>query len=101
MRRDTSGTMFHTINETFDPSSRFYWRVGARVSGEAHPINGRVGEGWLFSDIRTFVTAAAPPPPPGTTAAGHTSRGGSLQPGGMGIGRYLPNRPGVRSRGIR
>ncbi len=59
-----AGTMSRTISDSFASSSRFYWRVGARRSGEARPENGRLNQrGWLFSDIRTFTTAAAPPPP--------------------------------------
>lgn len=65
---DTPGTLFHTIDANFSSGSRFYWRVGARRSGEAKPLNGRLGEeGWLFSAIRSFTTASAPPPPSGTT----------------------------------
>ncbi|MGI5818184.1 MAG: hypothetical protein ACOX9R_08810 [Armatimonadota bacterium] len=101
VRQDTSGTMFHTINDTFASSSRFYWRVGARRSGEALPENGRIGRGWLFSNIRTFTTAAAPPPPPGSNAAGVTSDGGRVQGGSFGQGRYLRQAPQAQSRGIR
>lgn len=100
IRRDTSGTIFHTISENFASSSRFFWRVGARRSGEPLPENGRLGQrGWLFSSIRTFTTAAAPPPPPGTSAAGH-SNGGHVQPGTFGYGRYQRPLSGGPSRGI-
>ncbi len=93
MRHDTAGTMFQTINHTFAPSSRFYWRVGARRSGEALPRNGRLGQdGWLFSEMRTFTTAAAPPPPPGTTAAAHHTGPNGIYSGSFGFPRY--GRPG-------
>jgi len=89
MRQDTTGVMFQTINQDFLPSSRFYWRVGARRSGEAQPENGRLGQtGWLFSEIRTFLTAAAPPPPPGTSAAGFRSGPGGLYTATFGTQRY-------------
>jgi hypothetical protein len=102
VRQDTGGTMFHTINDTFAPNSRFYWRVGARRSGEPLPENGRLDQrGWLFSDIRTFTTASAPPPPPGTSAAGHSPDGGQVRGGTFGQGRYLRQVPGTRSQGIR
>lgn len=101
IRRDTSGTMFHTINDTFDSSSRFYWRVGARRAGEPLPENGRLNQrGWLFSDIRAFETAAAPPPPPGTSAAGHSPDGGGVRGGTFGQGWYQRPAPGSGSRGI-
>lgn len=88
-RQDTSGTLFETINFNFDPSSRFYWRVGARRSGEALPENGRLNQrGWLFSNIRTFTTAAAPPPPPGTSAAGFRTGPGGIFVDGRGMPRY-------------
>lgn len=88
-RQDTSGTLFETINFNFDPSSRFYWRVGARRSGEALPENGRLNQrGWLFSNIRTFITAAAPPPPPGTSAAGFRTGPGGIFVDGRGMPRY-------------
>jgi len=89
-RQDTSGTLFETINFSFDPSSRFYWRVGARRSGEALPENGRLNQrGWLFSGIRTFTTAAAPPPPPGTSAAGFRAGPGGIFVDGRGMPRYV------------
>ncbi len=98
IRQDTSGTMFHTINDTFDSSARFYWRVGARRSGEPEPENRRLGRGWLFSNIRTFTTAAAPPAPPGSTAAGHSPDGGSVRGNHFGQGWY--QRPDGPSQGI-
>ncbi len=89
IRQDTTGTMFQTINQTFVPNSRFYWRVGARRSGEAQPENGRLAQrGWLFSAIRTFTTATAPPPPPGTSAASHRLGPGGAYSGSFGFGRY-------------
>lgn len=89
-RQDTSGTLFETINFNFDPSSRFYWRVGARRAGEALPENGRLNQtGWLFSGIRTFTTAAAPPPPPGTSAAGFRTGPGGIFVDGRGMPRYV------------
>lgn len=93
-RQDTSGTMFETINFNFAPSTRYYWRVGARRSGEALPENGRLNQrGWLFSEIRTFTTAAAPPPPPGTSAAGFRTGPGGIFVDGRGMPRYrLPQR---------
>lgn len=100
IRQDTGGTMFYTINDTFASNSRFYWRVGARRTGEPLPVN-RLGQaGWIFSDIRTFTTAAAPPPPPGTTGAGYQSGGQGTYPGGFNIPRYGHQTPGVGSRGI-
>lgn len=88
-RHDTSGVLFETINFNFDPSTRFYWRVGARRSGEALPECGRLNQtGWLFSDIRTFSTAAAPPPPPGTSAAGFRAAPGGIFVDGRGMPRY-------------
>ncbi len=93
MRQDTTGVMFQTINQNFLPNSRFYWRVGARRSGEAQPEVGRLGQtGWLFSEIRTFTTAAAPPPPPGTSSAGFRSGPGGLYTATFGTPRY--GRPG-------
>ena len=101
IRRDTGGTMFHTINDTFASSSRFYWRVGARKSGEPEPENGRLDQrGWLFSEIRTFTTAAAPPPPPGSAAAGHSPDGAGVRGRGFGQSWYLRRAPGSQSRGI-
>ncbi len=96
IRQGDSGTMFHTINDTFASSARFYWRVGARKSGEPLPENGLLDErGWLFSEMRTFRTAAAPPPPPGSTAAGHSPNGGDVRGNGFGQGRYhRPSTPG-------
>ncbi|MEA3400951.1 MAG: hypothetical protein U9R79_06835 [Armatimonadota bacterium] len=101
MRQDQTGTMFQTIDADFAPNSRFYWRVGARRSGEALPLNERLNqEGWLFSAIRSFTTAAAPPPPPGTSSASYR-----LGPGGVFSGtfgpRYRHRTPGLRSRGLR
>ena len=99
MRQDTTGTMFHTITDNFAPSERFYWRVGARRSGEPEPESGLLGRrGWLYSSIRTFTTAAAPPPPPGSNAAGH-SPGGDIRGGIFGQGRY--HRPDAPGGGIR
>jgi hypothetical protein len=98
IRQDTSGTMFHTINDTFASSARFYWRVGARRSGEPEPENRLLGRGWLFSNIRTFTTAAAPPPPPGSTAAGHSPNGESVRGNHFGQGWY--QRPDGPSQGI-
>lgn len=71
MRPPGAGSMHWTISANFQPSSTFYWRVGARRSGEVEPVNGLGNQtGWLFSRIRSFVTAVAPPPPPGTSAVG-------------------------------
>jgi len=70
MRQGTAGTMHWTIDANFTANSRFYWRVGARRSGEAEPVNGFGNQtGWLFSSTRSFRTAVAPPPPPGTSSA--------------------------------
>ena len=100
IRQGESGTMFHTINDTFNSSTRFYWRVGARRSGEPLPKNGLLNErGWLYSEMRTFTTAAAPPPPPGSTAAGHSPDGGNVRGNGFGQGRYY--RPSAPNQGIR
>ncbi|GEM_PF-3383542 len=100
IRRDTSGTMFYTINDTFAASERFYWRVGARRSGEPLPETGQLRQrGWLFSNIRSFTTALAPPPPPGTSAAGHNN-GGAVQPGSFGTSRYMHRSQGSGSQGI-
>ncbi|MGD8238832.1 MAG: hypothetical protein PVH68_09785 [Armatimonadota bacterium] len=56
---------------TFAPqlpgSSMFTWRVGARKNGEPRPRRGAARGSaidWVFSENRTFITAAAPPPPP-------------------------------------
>jgi len=77
-RQPTAGTMRWTIEANLAPNTRFYWRVGARRSGEAEPVVGLGNQtGWLFSQIRSFKTAIAPPPPPGTSAAG----AGQSQPG--------------------
>lgn len=66
LRQDFSGTMNHTFTDNFTPGARFYWRVGARRSGEAQPVNqALLQRGWLFSEMRSFYTAQAPPPPPG------------------------------------
>ena len=66
VRHDFGGTISRTITDSFSPGQRFYWRVGGRRSGEAQPVNGMLAQrGWLFSPMRTFVTAQAPPPPPG------------------------------------
>lgn len=100
MRQDASGTLFETIDASFTSGSTFYWRVGARRSGEAKPLNGRLGQGWLFSDIRSFTTAEAPPPPPGTSAASHQSGTSGVYPGSWGIQRYRHRVPGLRSRGL-
>jgi hypothetical protein len=65
LREQASGTMNHTFTDTFDPGSRFYWRVGARRALEAHPVNEvLLQRGWLHSAMRSFTTAQAPPPPP-------------------------------------
>lgn len=64
-RQDTTGTMSETIHGDFPGSSRFYWRVGARRAGDPLPVNGQLRQrGWLFSEMRSFVTAPAPPPTP-------------------------------------
>ncbi len=99
LRQDTSGTMFTTIDTGFNSEARYYWRVGARRSGEARPVC-YDREGWLFSEIRTFLTAQAPPPPPGTTAAGHRP-GGSVYTGTFGMSRYMHRVPGARSEGLK
>jgi len=85
-RRDAAGTMSATISGSFTPSSRYYWRVGARRSGEATPLMGSI-EGWLFSEMRDYTTAVAPPPPPGSSAAdaGAPTR---IYRGSSGLGRY-------------
>lgn len=65
LRQDFGGTMSHTFVDDFAPGARFYWRVGARRSGEAQPVNSLLLQrGWLHSSMRTFTTAQAPPPPP-------------------------------------
>ncbi len=96
LRQDAPGAMSHTIRDDFAPNTRFYWRVGARRSGEAEPRNHMLrdtahGRGWLFSSIRTFTTALAPPPVP--SSAGRGSEGSDVQPGTMGIGRYRHRSP--------
>jgi hypothetical protein len=65
LRQDFGGTMSHTFEDDFAAGSRFYWRVGARRSGEAQPVNELLLQrGWLHSTMRTFTTAQAPPAPP-------------------------------------
>ncbi len=65
LRQDFSGTMSHTFSDSFEPGTRFYWRVGARKAGEAQPVNELLLQrGWLHSSMRTFTTAQAPPGPP-------------------------------------
>ncbi|MGI5817956.1 MAG: hypothetical protein ACOX9R_07635 [Armatimonadota bacterium] len=65
LRQDFAGTMSHTFVDTFAAGSRFYWRVGARRTGEAQPVNQMLLQrGWLHSSMRSFTTAQAPPSPP-------------------------------------
>ena len=63
---DTAGgALSRTINGPFASSTGFYWRVGARRSGEPLPENGQLNQrGWLFSNIRYLRTTLAPPTPP-------------------------------------
>ncbi|MFO8082496.1 MAG: hypothetical protein R6V07_19625 [Armatimonadota bacterium] len=66
LRHEGPGTMNHTFTDTFEPGRRFFWRVGARRSLEARPVNEMLLQrGWLHSAMRSFTTAQAPPPPPG------------------------------------
>lgn len=66
LRQTAGGLITQEIEGPFAASERFYWRVGARRSGEALPVTARLNlRGWLFSDMRTFTTAMAPPAPPG------------------------------------
>ncbi len=66
LRRTATGTMRHTFESALEPGTRFYWRVGARKSGEALPVNQQLLQrGWVYSSMRGFTTAQAPPPPPG------------------------------------
>ncbi|MEI6500155.1 MAG: hypothetical protein WCP21_03905 [Armatimonadota bacterium] len=55
-----------TITGPFATGTAYYWRVGARQSGDPlAPLNLQTGQsGWLYSTMRNFTTAVAPPPPP-------------------------------------
>lgn len=65
LRQETGGVMNHTFEDDLAGGTRFYWRVGARRTGEAMPVNQMLLQrGWLFSSMRTFTTAQAPPNPP-------------------------------------
>jgi len=65
LRQGYGGVMSYTIEDSFAAGTRFYWRVGARRAGEAQPVNEMLLQrGWLYSSMRSFVTAQAPPPPP-------------------------------------
>ena len=64
-RHEMPVTISETIDGDFPPGRRFYWRVGARRAGDPLPFNEQLGRaGWLFSEMRTFTSAASPPSPP-------------------------------------
>ncbi|MGD9494839.1 MAG: hypothetical protein AB7Y46_00885 [Armatimonadota bacterium] len=89
IRRETTGVISQEINFDFAPNSRFFWRVGARRSGEPLPETGRLNQrGWLFSEIRSFSTPIAPPSPPGTAAAGVGGGSEGFYSGPFRIPRY-------------
>ncbi len=91
LRQETAGAMHYTISASFAPNTRFYWRVGARKSGEVAPIVGLGNlSGWLLSSVRSLTTAVAPPPPPGTSAAGASGgqSEGNVGRGFWGLPRY-------------
>lgn len=62
-----TSTLGTTITGPFATGTPYYWRVGARQSGDPlSPVDLRTGQsGWLYSTMRNFTTATAPPPPPG------------------------------------
>lgn len=68
--RSTGATiMSSTIRGPFQSGQQYWWRVGARRTGDVSmPLNQLTGQaGWLFSDMRSFNVADGPPPPPGTS----------------------------------
>ncbi len=48
------------------PDTTYYWRVGARASGDiSYPSNRDLGKvGWLYSYMRSFSTVSSPPGSP-------------------------------------
>jgi hypothetical protein len=58
-----------TLNYTFTANQTYWWRVGARQTGDQNPpVNQLTGRsGWLYSAMRSFATAPRPPDAPGTS----------------------------------
>lgn len=70
VQRDTgSSLMSVTMAGPFAAQTTYWWRVGARNSGDAvMPENQMTGvKAWLYSTPRSFTTAAQPPQPPTTS----------------------------------
>jgi hypothetical protein len=71
LRAGAGSTVMSTSYNVADPAAgltpdtRYYWRVGARASGDiAPPFNRDLNKaGWLYSGMREFTTAALPPGP--------------------------------------
>jgi hypothetical protein len=47
--------------QSLAPNNTYFWRVGARVTGQHVPMP----DGWVFSQVFTFTTADQPPGPTG------------------------------------
>ncbi len=56
---------FDWVGANLQGQQTYYWRVGARRSGERLPLLlSTNSEGWIYSPIYSFRTAEVPPPPP-------------------------------------
>jgi hypothetical protein len=65
------GTMSWRLNTALDPSTTYYWVVGASRSGEAAPFVHSTGtKGAIFSSVYRFTTSPTPPPPPSSATVG-------------------------------
>ncbi|MFO7947251.1 MAG: hypothetical protein R6V19_10575 [Armatimonadota bacterium] len=68
-KRSSSGTTESTTfdvadsSQGLDPDTTYYWRVGAKASGDPKAPNNRaIGKsGWLYSEMRSFHTVDMPP----------------------------------------
>lgn len=70
--RDTGSSLIPiTIRGPFTSGQTYWWRVGARQTGDAAmPVNQHGNQvGWLYSELRSFTAGGSPPTPPSTSSA--------------------------------
>jgi hypothetical protein len=88
MSVDAAGSMNWLLNTALDPTTTYYWFVGARRSSDAaEPVIQSLGtSGWIFSSAFSFTTSPTPPNPASAmavTTTGHkpTSTRAGSKPG--------------------